>query len=535
MYFHDDSLSLNSSQSQDTGDNNIDERQLDAVSMKEKGGDKSEKPTRLLSTLLQGGIISSPERSKTITFNTISKDPTPSKAMRSTSDFDRNGFAAATGQATKNFDSNDENGTEIHSPGDLRRTKFGNFRPTPFPRRRDRDLDHFEQENEDRKGNEWWRARPISLVDPTPRHANICDPANENDSVKSVKWEEDAVSPLRERQFTLKGTPHPSSRVDDRRSKDTLKTPAPHQGKKSNLVLTSPDSAKKLLRSAMEALQDARKERDDARQWADDMKQSVNEWVEDQRRLIRPESASISGKTNHVSTALIDQKHQAIEDSIKSLRNEIKISKSDTETRLHAMMLKKDEQIQELSRQLTSVKQQLSRITKEDASKKIEPRGVHSRQPTKVEKPRRVTNIDAPRLATKTPNNDTNGLARSASRSETSNASSRGSHRTRRLTPSGGHLIDYGNGVTKELHPDGTTVTRFKNGDVETRFGTKKPNSSTPATSCMVAYYHSKEEVLQITQRDGSVLYEYANGQVERHCADGVKIVLFPDGTKTII
>ena len=59
--------------------------------------------------------------------------------------------------------------------------------------------------------------------------------------------------------------------------------------------------------------------------------------------------------------------------------------------------------------------------------------------------------------------------------------------------------------------------------------------TSNPAATCMVAYYHCKEEVLQITQRDGSVLYEYSNGQVERHCADGVKIVLFPDGTKTML
>lgn len=154
----------------------------------------------------------------------------------------------------------------------------------------------------------------------------------------------------------------------------------------------------------------------------------------------------------------------------------------------------------------------------------------------KIEKESRLGNVNAPRLAHKTPSRDTTRLTRSASHSETSNASSRGSHRTRRSTPSGGHLVDYGNGVTKELHPDGTTVTRFQNGDVETRFG-RNPSStaSSPSASCVVAYYHCKEEVLQITQKDGSVLYEYANGQVERHCADGVKIILFPDGSKTIV
>jgi hypothetical protein len=175
---------------------------------------------------------------------------------------------------------------------------------------------------------------------------------------------------------------------------------------------------------------------------------------------------------------------------------------------------------------------------KEDTSKKLRPNtSVFGKPPNKFEKSSRFNNTDAPGLAHKTPttNNVTAGLTRSASRSETSHTSSRGSHRTRRSTPSGGHLIDYGNGVTKELHADGTTVTRFQNGDVETRFNPNTSTSSSPSASCMVAYYHCKEEVLQITQRDGSVLYEYANGQVERHCADGVKIVLFPDGTKSIV
>jgi len=96
-------------------------------------------------------------------------------------------------------------------------------------------------------------------------------------------------------------------------------------------------------------------------------------------------------------------------------------------------------------------------------------------------------------------------------------------------------LIDYGNGVTKEIHPDGTTVTKFMNGDVETQFGPNVSTASSPSASAVMAYYHCKEEVLKITLRDGSVLYEYSTGQVERHCADGVKIIRFPDGTKTII
>jgi T-complex protein 10 C-terminus len=117
--------------------------------------------------------------------------------------------------------------------------------------------------------------------------------------------------------------------------------------------------------------------------------------------------------------------------------------------------------------------------------------------------------------------------------SEVSTTSSHGS-RTRRKTPNGGHVVDYGNGITKEVHPDGTTVTRFVNGDVETRFS----DLSTPngrERKGIVAYFHNREGVLQITQKDGSVLYEYSNGQMERHLRDGTKVVLFPDGSKTIV
>ena len=568
LYFHDESLSLNLSQSQDADNSNISDHEQDV--------DRSERTsTRLLSTLQKSWLSESPERSKTISFGTVSKDPMPSRALRSTS------------TDNTNFDSNNDEDESSELPSTSARRQA-----TPFHRNRNRnrDVDPMKQDSADRKGNEWWRVRPTTPLDsnPTPRDFSLLDSkdvsfaietnnndgkslkwgeslaspirgqphytvkgtphpssrredrsnidVNENNDGKSLKWGESVAASSREPQFTVKGTPHPSSRRNDRSNMEigdaVLETPMqPHQGQKSNLVLTSSDSAKKLLRNAMQALQDARKERDEARQWATDMKSSVNEWVEDQRRLICTNSASTSDNNNNsVSAAFTfsEQKHRAIEDSVIDLYKQIKVSKSDTDTQLHTMIVKQDEQMRELSRQLTSVKEQLSHaVVKEDASKKIRSRSNN--------------NTDAPAgLSHKTPttNNMTAGLTRTGSRSETSNTSSRGSHRTRRSTPSGGHLIDYGNGVKKELHADGTTVTRFQNGDVETRFNPNTTSTSSgrsPSLSCMVAYYHCKEEVLQITQKDGSVLYEYANGQVERHCVDGVKIVLFPDGTKTIV
>lgn len=545
LYFHDESLSLNLSQSQDVDDSNINGDYLNTkVSMTGQDIVGLRRPLRLLSTLQKNGLISSPERSKTISFLHVSKDPTPLKGMRSTSSFndDEHHVATPAGQFRVNFNTSDDDESGLHSTSELRLKNFESRQATPFPRV----LDRFDRENVDRKGHEWWRVRSIPR-DVSTRgdvsfhvNSNGNSSSNENKDAKSLKQVESVTTPLRKPQYAPKGTPYPSSRTDDGKKIDIgdsmLETPVLQQGQQSNLVLTSPESAKKLLRSAIEALQDARKERDEARQWANDIKKSVNEWVEDQRRLIRTESASISDNSNRASATVVEQQQQAIEDLINDLGSQIKISKSDTETQVHTMMVKQDEQIRELSLQLTSVKEQVSRFMKEDTSK-IGPSSsasVLDKHQKMIDKSSRLNNGDAPGLAHRTPSNETSGLTRSASRSETSHASSRGS-RTRRSTPGGGHLIDFGNGVTKELHPDGTTVTRFRNGDVETRFSPNSPASPSPSASCMVAYYHSKEEVLQITQRDGSVLYEYANGQVERHCADGVKIILFPDGTKTIV
>lgn len=525
LYFHDESFSLNLSESQDAGDeSNVsfhissDKRSMEGMLKNDLG-----RPPRLLSTLQKNGLVSSPERSKAISFVSISKDPTPSKPFRSSSKIyhEHNEFSTPTAHGKNGpFSGNGED-------SELRRKRLESRQATPFPRNQSRDIDRLEQENLDRKGNEWWRARPEAEDNHTEHDASVRfdtrDTASmdENKNGKSLKWEhvESFTSPIRRPQYS-KGTPHPSKKISD----TVLATPVPDQGSKSNLVLTSPESAKKLLRSAMEALQDARKERDEARQWADDIKKSVNQWVEDQRRLIRTESASLTENSNPASTVVFERKHQDIQISMNDLRNEMKSFKFDTMAHINSTTKTQDEKIHELSRQIHIVEDQLALVLKEGTSNQRDVQNIPSRIPHVSEKP-------VAGLAHKTPINETSQLVRSGSRSDASHVS----QRTRRATPSGGHLIDYGNGVTKELHPDGTTVTRFKNGDVETRFDPKTSTTKNPSATCKVAYYHFKEQVLQITQRDGSVLYEYANGQVERHCADGVKIVLFPDGTKTVV
>ena len=76
--------------------------------------------------------------------------------------------------------------------------------------------------------------------------------------------------------------------------------------------------------------------------------------------------------------------------------------------------------------------------------------------------------------------------------------------------------------MRKEVHKDGTTVIRFTNGDVETKF-----------SGGTTAYFHAKDQVMQINNTaDGSTLFEYPNRQIERHYKDGSKAILFADGTR---
>ena len=556
LYFHDESLSLilSLSKSEDGDDEIVEENIMGPVGA--KGGTTaslSSSPTpRLLSTFQKNGIIvSSPDRAKTISFQTVSKDATPSKS--------KEGNNSAT------------NDDEVR--------KFDIRKGTPYPHyRRIRIDEKVAEDNEkDRIGNNKCESSIQLQTTPARRAISflpvsiVGNPLVEENEYKTMttpittsgdhdNCELEMDSTTNATYLNRKATPFPIRRRDygsndnDNDNDNSniqgtnLETPIPKQQQNeqfSKLVLTSPESAKKLLQTAVDALKDARQERESARQWAKDIKDSVNQWVVEQRQLIRTESqsASVSGDSP-VSTEFLQQHHQAIEDSINDLRHEInhKISsRSETENQLHMLMTKQDEQIRELSNQLIVMKEQLACIVKEGGVvKRTTLRSQRDADPTSQSDYKasnsRYNKDETQSIVHKTPKSNRIALPLNASHSETSATSSHASHRIKRTTPSGGHLIDYGNGTSKEVHPDGTTVTRFRNGDVETRFGaTKNVTCSSPSSSCVVAYYHSKEKVLQITQNDGSVLYEYSSGQVERHCADGVKIILFPDGTKTIV
>ena len=276
-------------------------------------------------------------------------------------------------------------------------------------------------------------------------------------------------------------------------------------------LVQSPEDARQLLRTAVAALHEARSERESARIWAKSMKDSVHKWAEEQRNLIE------TGRQSSPVDALIRHQQQVqkqteiifnLESAVRSLQDELKSTNKDRqvrEERLQHLLLDQQERIRELSMQLASMEHLVSegsRIASAEKSNKISPD--RDQLPSFVNKAR----------STASKKSDSKSL------SESTAASSTG--RVRRQTKDGGYVIDYGNGVSKEKYKDGTTIVRFPNGDYETRF----PGSNT------VAYFHAYDRVIQITKGDGSILYEYANKQIERHYPDGSKAILFPDGTK---
>lgn len=338
------------------------------------------------------------------------------------------------------------------------------------------------------------------------------------------------------------------------------------------LLSNSPESAKKLLQTAVEALKDARREREAAREWANAMQESVHQWVEEQRQLIRTESLGAAASTTDASTQAMTVVQQQLEHSIRSLHQEISQSNS-SRSMLHGLLMKQDDQIRSMSCQLSAMKRQLESIlvstpTKQKLESIVERRstnqGKDRMMPNEAQEAKSyfvapangdgISGIKSraqtvPSFILKTSKKSSSqrhiqGTSSHWSLASTSSHQTGSSSRIRRNCPNGAHMVDYGNGVTKEVHADGTTVTRFPNGDVETKFCDANPpdknddmyNSGGGNKKFgIVAYFHCREGVLQVTQKDGSILYEYSNGQVERHYGDGTKVILYPDGTKKIV
>lgn len=63
-------------------------------------------------------------------------------------------------------------------------------------------------------------------------------------------------------------------------------------------------------------------------------------------------------------------------------------------------------------------------------------------------------------------------------------------------------------------------MVHFSNKDVKHTFPDGK-----------VVYFYSETRTTHTTQPDGLEMFEFSNGQREKHLPDGSKEILFPDGT----
>lgn len=82
-------------------------------------------------------------------------------------------------------------------------------------------------------------------------------------------------------------------------------------------------------------------------------------------------------------------------------------------------------------------------------------------------------------------------------------------------SPEGKRITHYENGTWLEQSPDGSSVTRFANGDVQTTGGTEY---NSPTKLC---YYYGHAKTLRMDQEDGSVIWCFPHGQRECHYPDG--------------
>lgn len=209
MYFHDESLSLILSRSEDTDTSSMGGDHFDSKGTnldKEQLPVGPERSTRLLSTFHKGGVIPTPTRVKSISFRAVSKDPTPSKPSQSASTFNYN--VATPLRSDNGLDQNKVRFDPVH---DLR-----NRIATPFPRDRDQvraenDLKNragtpfprnhrVDQQNIGRKGNEWWRVRPVTVEEsPTRRSLSFLPDSKdveEDTEQRGLRWVSSVATPL---------------------------------------------------------------------------------------------------------------------------------------------------------------------------------------------------------------------------------------------------------------------------------------------------------------------------------------------------
>jgi len=267
--------------------------------------------------------------------------------------------------------------------------------------------------------------------------------------------------------------------------------------------------------------QQAWEERAAARQWAADLRGAVHKWVQEQRKSMLVERQALAA-----SQTQIDRYRQALavqQETVSALERDL----TDSRQRYEAA----EKQLYEVIQYQQSRLLQLEDAMKDQESKPTRTMPSPSRpsaplppKPKQQASPPATEQAHTPRSVTISPE-QVRPVAipkiHAAAFPPVVDTSATPRPRMRRVS-NGTELISYGNGSTKEIHPDGTTVTKFANGDIKTH------RADTNTTS----YHYAACNVTRISCQDGSTVLEFPKqGQTERHWPDGRKLVSFADGT----
>ena len=339
-----------------------------------------------------------------------------------------------------------------------------------------------------------------------------------------------------------------------------------------------------LTRQVENALQDANQEREATRAWARQVREAMLAWIEEQRHQVEQERAAL-GKERQISgspqkdKAFYEAKIERLENVIRGLELDLKTTElhhQTNEKRLHNIIQYQQESYKKLeeskaigggnkSNSTPWSKHQAYVDNLESRTKELKDRktprlsdcqdpisGILQQPQRKVDMnfsspanksvQRKITFADNAASVSENPGNMK--LPRMTTPGNTGHPhkpfggitpGSVGLGKTNRKDPSkvpplqpgssasnASRVLTFANGARKEIRDDSSSIIRFANGDVQI-FN---------KTGGSIAYYHAKSKVVQVATRDGSEIYEFPNGQVERHYPDGRKIVKFPDGTK---
>ncbi|GKZ00096.1 hypothetical protein MPSEU_000963000 [Mayamaea pseudoterrestris] len=231
--------------------------------------------------------------------------------------------------------------------------------------------------------------------------------------------------------------------------------------------------------------------------WTEQMRNAVHRWVNRERELIDCERAQVSQQLESYAQALVQLQEKY--DALQATHQDSVQQYEKLHEQMHKGLMYQQHRIAELEDQLNMK----DSVQEKENPNPPSPGESDCTTPHPQDAPFFPSTPDDQENHT----NDDNNLRR---------------RRFKTLNDAGNVVIQYWNGAEKEIFDDGTTVTRFANGDVHTC------NARTKTSK----YYFAASQVTKSTHpEDDSIIYEFAaSGQVERHFADGRKLVECSNG-----